>query len=71
MIVYKDILERLAANGWSAYRLAKEHVLGNSSIQRIRDQAPISTETIGIICKLLKCQPGDILEYVPDQKGEE
>lgn len=71
MIVYKDILDRLASKGWSTYRLAKEHVLGNSTIQRIRVGAPISTETVGEICELLGCQPGDIMEYVPGEKGEE
>ncbi|MFR5450682.1 MAG: helix-turn-helix domain-containing protein [Roseburia hominis] len=26
----------------------------------------MSTETLNIICTLLDCQPGDILEYIPD-----
>ena len=32
----------------------------------------ISTATIERVCELLDCQPGDIMEYVPDiEKGTE
>ena len=26
-------------------------------------------QRVGAICKALDCQPGDILEYVPDEEG--
>ena len=28
----------------------------------------IDTRTIAKLCKLLECQPGDILEYAPDKE---
>ncbi len=28
----------------------------------------VDTETINKLCCLLNCQPGDIMEYVPDQE---
>lgn len=31
----------------------------------------ISTATIERVCELLDCQPGDIMEYVPDCKGKD
>ncbi len=27
-------------------------------------------QTLNAICEFLQCQPGDILEYVPDQEAE-
>lgn len=68
MIVYKDILEQLAAHGWSTYRLVKEKQLGNGTIQRIRDRESISTETLNKICYLCGCQPGDLIGYKPDKE---
>lgn len=70
MIVYKGILEQLSAAGWSTYRLQKEKRISNGTIIQIRAGKPISTTTIDTICCLLDCQPGDLIEYVPDQDGE-
>lgn len=30
----------------------------------------VDTETINKLCFILECQPGDILEYVPDETSE-
>ena len=38
--------------------------MGEAQIQKIRDNELVSKETLNTICKLLNCQPGDILEYV-------
>lgn len=70
MIIYKGILEQLSAAGWSTYRLQKEKIISNGTIIQIRTGKPISTTTIDTICCLLDCQPGDLIEYVPDQDGE-
>lgn len=65
MIVYVDILEKLAAKGWTSYRLRKEKVLPESVLSRIRHGLPITTDTVGKICELLDCQPADILKWKP------
>ena len=70
MIVFEDILNMLSERGWSQYRLVKERVFGNSTIQRMRLQESITTETIDKICELCECQPGDIMHYEPSNKGE-
>lgn len=69
MIVYKDILRRLSDAGWSTYRLQKERQLPNSVIIQLRAGKPITTRTLDTVCRLLDCQPGDILAYVPDEQG--
>lgn len=30
----------------------------------------VTTETINKLCKLLNCQPGDIMEYIPDDEDK-
>lgn len=61
-----DVLSTLNAMGYTAYRLRKEKLLGESTIQRLRENSGVSWDNIGTLCALLKCQPGDLLEYVEE-----
>lgn len=63
MIIYIDIMKRLKDNGWTTYRLRKERKIGDATVQRIKSNQSISTETINTICELCDCQPGDIMVY--------
>lgn len=64
-IKYKfDILDRLKENGYTTYKLRKEKVIGERVIQQLREQVLVSWKTVDTICSLLKCQPGDIVEYI-------
>ena len=72
MIVFNDVLKRLSDCGWSTYRLQKERQISNGTLSRIRAHKSISTDTLDVICRLCKCQPGDIITYVsdPEEAGE-
>lgn len=63
-----DVLSTLKAAGYSTYKIRKEKLLSESTVQKLRKYQPISWENIEIICKLLNCQPGDIMEYVDEKK---
>ena len=65
--VYKmDILDALKNKGYNTNRLRKEKLLSESVIQGLRENRYITLPNISTICSLLECQPGDLLEYVPD-----
>lgn len=66
MIVYHDILGKLSAAGYSSYRLQKENLIPGSTLDRIRHNGPISTATLDTICRLLSCQPSDLITYEKD-----
>lgn len=53
--------------------LAKEIdiTLANLSILKNGKAKAVRLETLNAICKALDCQPGDILEFVPDEEGDE
>ena len=70
MIIFADIIEKLVENGWTQYRLLKEKQLGTTTIQRLRFHKPVNTETIDKVCELCNCQPGDIMQWVPDDQGK-
>lgn len=63
-IKYKiDILAALKTKGYSTYKLRKEKLFGERTIQKIREGEIVNTDNLALICKLLECQPGDILEF--------
>lgn len=67
-IVYKiDILQALKDAGYNTYQLRKQKLLGEATIQALRRGELIAVKSINQICVLLNCQPGDLLEYVPDK----
>lgn len=45
--------------------------MANMSILKTGKAKAIRFETLNKICEALHCQPGDILEYVPDDAEEE
>ncbi len=66
-VQYKiDVLTALKNAGYSTYRLRREKLLGESVIQQLRDGALVSWPNVGRLCQLLQCQPGYILEYIPE-----
>ena len=63
-----DVLLKLKERGYNTSVLRKEKILSESTIQKFRRKQMVSSENIEILCRLLDCQPGDIMEYVPDDK---
>ena len=61
-----DVLAALKEAGYNTNRLRKEKLLAEGVIQSLREYNPISWGNIAKVCKLLNCQPGDILEYTDD-----
>lgn len=72
MIVYKiDILKELKEKGYTSYVLREKKIIPEGTMQRLRRKDLISLQTLDVICRLLELQPGDIIEYIPDQENEE
>ncbi len=66
-IVYKiDVLKALKEKGYNTNILRKEKITGEATIQKIRNGEIVSYKNLETICKLLECQPGDIIEYIDD-----
>ena len=63
-IKYKlDILDALKSKGFSTYRIRKDKLLAESTVQAVRRGELVSLDNIARVCEMLNCQPGDILEY--------
>ena len=56
----------LAGSGYSSTRLRREKLLGESYMSQIRRGEMISWAALDMVCNLLDCQPGDIIEHVKE-----
>lgn len=65
-IIYKKLLRIMEERGITSYTLKKDNIIGQATYKKIKEGGDIDTRTIAKLCALLNCQPGDILEYVPD-----
>ena len=66
-IRYKmDVLAALKAAGYYSTRIRNEKLIGQATLQQLRHGEIVSWATINTICRLLQCQPGDIVEYVEE-----
>lgn len=66
-----DVLEALREKSYSSTRLRNEKIMGESYMTQLRRGEMVSWKTIETICRLLNCQPGDIIEYVAEEGAEE
>ena len=74
MISYEKLVKKLRENNISQYKLKQEKILGSATVTKIFRNDGLNGESIDIkvvdkMCKLLNCQPGDILECVEDIEG--
>lgn len=64
-IIFERLDKLMTEKGIKKYDLRKAGV--NSQIlDKALSNGNIDTRTINKLCKLLDCQPGDIMEYVED-----
>ena len=58
-----DVLEMLKDAGYTTYRIKKEKLLAESTVQKLRNDEMVSIDNISRLCQVLQCQPGDIIVY--------
>jgi putative transcriptional regulator len=63
-IGYDKLWALMKERGLTTYRIRKESIISERTLQSIRKRRAITTDSVAALCKALDCQPGDILEYV-------
>ena len=66
MISYDKLWELMKEKGVSQYALIKRYKISPGQLTRLKRNESVSTHTIEMFCKILHCQVGDIMEYIPD-----
>lgn len=65
-ILYNKMMDKLQKEGYTSYKIRQEKLLGESTLQAIREgkNPNLKLSTIDRLCGVLRCQPGDLIEYV-------
>lgn len=63
MIIYKDIIEKLANAGYNTTRLRREHLISESVLSKIRHNESINIYNLNIICELTGLPIEELIEY--------
>lgn len=68
-ISYDKLLKLLEENNMTSYTITKKYkIVGQATWKKIHEGGHVDTRTIEAFCKLLNCQPGDLIEYIPDEE---
>ena len=65
MINYNKLFAMMDKRGLKKYWL-RQNGINPKVVNALKNNANVNMSTINQLCKLFDCQPGDFLEYVPD-----
>ena len=66
MITYDNLWKTMKKKGVSQYNLIKKYHISPAQITRLKRNESVSTHTIEVFCRILKCKVEDIMEYIED-----
>lgn len=64
MITYDNLWKTMKEKGISQYALIKEYHISPGQITRLKRNESVSTHTIEMFCRILKCRVEDVMTYV-------
>ena len=68
MISYDNLWKVMKEKGITQYTLIKKYHISPGQITRLKRNESVSTHTIDTFCKILKCQVGDIMEFIDEEE---
>lgn len=68
MIVYDPLWKTMKDKHITTYTLRAKHGISNSTVQRLKNNMPVSTNTLDMLCTLLNCSLGDVAEHTTQRK---
>lgn len=71
MISYDNLWNVMKDRGVTQYALIKTYHVSPAQITRLKRNESVSTHTIETFCKILNCDVGDIMRYIPDEESSE
>lgn len=72
MLRYKvNIIEKLKDAGYSQSGLLRNKILGGTDLEKLRKGIVLGNIGLDRLCTLLRCQPGKLIEWIPDETTEE
>lgn len=64
-ITYRKLLKMMEEKGIKKYHLRQQGIYA-AVLDKLINDRNVDVSTINKLCAILDCQPGDIMEYIPD-----
>jgi DNA-binding Xre family transcriptional regulator len=68
-VIYDKLFDKLRRENINQKELKKINI-GGTTMNRLRTNQSITTDTICKICEFLHCMPDEIMEWIPDSDFE-
>ena len=63
MILYTPLWETMRRKGISTYTLREKYKFSGSTVQRLKKNMSVSTNTLSDLCAILECELSDVAKY--------
>lgn len=70
-ISYKKLFEIMGQKGIKKRDLRENYGISPTIVNRLNNNCNVAVDTIMYLCEILQCQPGDIVEYIPEDQSQE
>ena len=67
MVSYEPLWQTMKEKGVTQYTLIKKYNISPGQITRLKRNESVSTHTIDMFCKILKCNVSDVMEYIEEE----
>lgn len=68
-IVYDKLFDLLKEKGYTTYKIRQTKLIGQGTLTALKNgTGGLDAKTLARLCKVLECQPGDLMAYLPDQE---
>ena len=64
---YDRFFDMLKERKIAKFYFRQNKVMGEKTLQAMREGKPVRTDIIARLCYLLECQPEDLMEYTSDE----
>ena len=71
MISYDNLWNVMKQREITQYALIKKYNVSPGQITRLKRNESVSTHTIDVFCKILNCEVGDIMRYIPSEEDQQ
>jgi len=65
-----DVLAELKKAGYTSYKIRKNKIMGEATLQKMRRDELLSWHELDTVCGLLDCQPERIIEWYRAEKEQ-
>jgi putative transcriptional regulator len=63
LIVYTPLWETMKEKGVTTYTLREKYKISGSTVQRLKKNMSVSTNTLADLCELLDCELSDVAKF--------